>query len=290
MSAVVRLLFFLLFIQDTLMPDTILLLRFALLLTATLANCGTAGAQDAAPGDGQALNQILLAISNPSPEAGRIAEEVWKIHGGPTADVLTQYAMALAFVRNNRHQQAFDLVEGIPPVVRKAGPLRRLRVWLLIRMRKDELAQPEVQSMLDELQTKAKSAPAAGDVEDMQFLAKVVTYFEQIGNRPEHVTPAQAAAWRKQIEGFPAAWQTDVPVGREAILTEHAERTAQSQAAYKVWRVNTDQELTNVQGKVAELQQQATGITDRLTTDRRVRATGYAGRARRAPRAARSER
>src|SRR5262245_7932632 len=138
------------------MPARFLDCRFGWFCAAMLLAPASLWAQATDRIDQESLNAIVLAISSPAPENLRQAEQAWNLHATTTSDNLARYAMALAWARNNRHQAAFDLIDALPPTVRQSGPLRRIRIWLLVKLRKDEPAKAELESMIADF--KARSA------------------------------------------------------------------------------------------------------------------------------------
>jgi hypothetical protein len=217
--------------------------------------------------DQESLNSILLAISSPAPENVRQAEQAWNLHATTTSDNLARYAMALAWARNNRHQAAFDLIDAIPPAVRQAGPLRRLRIWLLIKLRKDEPAQAELESMITDLKTKATSPPSEKDLDDVRFLAKLVTHLERTDDRPDHLTRNQANAWSASLASLPEAWRKDLDTHRDGLLNELAERERKVKDTYQIWRTKTEKDLEEAQARLTELTQQEVATKSQLETE-----------------------
>lgn len=208
--------------------------------------------------DQESLNSILLAISSPAPESMRQAEQAWSLHAASTSDNLARYAMALAWARNNRHQAAFDLIDAMSPAVRQAGPLRRLRLWLLIKLRKDEAAKSELESMLADLKVRATKPPSEKDLDDLQFVSKLVTHLERTDDRPDHLTRQQAQTWTAALKSLPAAWQKDLATHQDGIGNELTEREQKVRETYQTWHTKNDKELNDTQTRLAELTQQET--------------------------------
>lgn len=240
------------------MPANLLASRFGWLFAAVFLAPASLFAQAPDRIDQESLNSILFAISAPAPENARQAEQAWALHAATTSDNLARYAMALAWARNNRHQAAFDLIDAVPLVIRQAGPLRRLRLWLLVKLRKDEPAAAELDAFVTELKTRATNPPTEKDLEDVQFLSKLVTHLECADDRPDHLTRNQAQAWNAALASLPEAWRKDLDRHRDGLLAELAERERKVRETYQTWRTKTEKDLADTRSRLAELTRQET--------------------------------
>lgn len=205
-----------------------------------------------------ALPTILQALKEPSPAHLRQAELVWQQQQSVLGtDVLTRYAMALAFVGNNRHTSAYVLMESLPEPTRQAGPLRRLWIWLAVKMRKDEIAQREFQRLMDELTTQANPGPpASNQLEDLQFAAKLITYLEVIAEREAPLDVPQSKDWWAKLEALPDTWRKELPALRSAMQDEKVQLERQLQENYAAWLAKTNQELAEVKERLAAFKPQ----------------------------------
>jgi hypothetical protein len=219
-----------------------------------------------ANGQSALLDEVLLAATSPSPVTFRAAEQAWQGQQDGAADILTKYAMALAFASNNRYPQAFELMEGIPYVARKAGPLRRLYVWLTVKLKKDELAANEIQSLVEELGARSQQKPSEKDIEDVVFVGKLVAYFHHVAERDEPLEPAKAKDWWLVLTSLPAEWRGELLAIEQAEIAGYQKREKELRDTYNPWRQKTDADLAAIQHTLAGLAVKEAAATTDLTT------------------------
>ncbi len=217
------------------------------------------------------LPTILRAVKEPTPAHLRAAEQIWQQHqtvlGG---DMLARYAMALALVANNRHANAFTLLENTPEVARKAGPLRRLWIWLAVKTKKDDVANHELQALILDLAARATVPladavpPTINDLDDLEFAAKMIVYLELVAERELPLDAAQAKTWWKRLEALPEPWRNDLPALRTAMQEEKTKQQLQQRANHCAWVAKTTQEFAEAKDRVAELEPKEKDAREKL--------------------------
>lgn len=237
------------------------------LLTALLILPTAAIAQPADSAAAEALRPVLTAVVTPSAENIKLAERAWQLRAGASSDVLGTYAMALACARNNRQQVALEMLEKLPPQVRQAGPLRRFHLWLLVRLRQDEVAQTRLETFIRDLPKRAAQPPTPNDLEDVKFLTGLLTFLGQVEDRADHLTRQQAQAWLAPLQALPPTWREKIDTHQAELLAEHAERQRKVQESFAAWRTKTEAELEDTKGRLTELKAQNTTITQRLEAE-----------------------
>ncbi|WP_254513111.1 hypothetical protein [Anatilimnocola floriformis] len=211
------------------------------------------------------IDRLLPAIAAPSLPNLRAAEQTWQSYDPATADVLSKYAMSLARAANNRDLPALELIESIPAGARSAGPLRRLHLWLALKASKDDVIHADMQTFIAQLKTRSANPPTATDLEDVQFLGKLVSYLELVANREGVLAPLQAKTWREALAALPAGWNADLRDTQTAMTATYREREQMLKENYALWRGDADEDYAAAQQKTAAIAVEVNAANDLVT-------------------------